>query len=114
MLTATSRGTSGTLACQQAYNDWVADYCKVAPGRLRAMATIPIQDIGLAVAETRRAVEELGLLGVMLRSASPSTAEPFNHPMFDHCGPSARISTSPSPFTRRPTSTSPTLSACSI
>ncbi len=72
-----------TLACQQAYNDWVADYCKVAPDRLRAMATIPIQDIGLAVAETRRAVEDLGLLGVMLRSASPSTAEPFNHPMFD-------------------------------
>jgi predicted TIM-barrel fold metal-dependent hydrolase len=71
------------LACQQAYNDWVADYCRAAPTRLMAMATIPVQDVDLAVDEARRAVEDLGLLGVMLRSAAPSPSRPLNHPMFD-------------------------------
>jgi predicted TIM-barrel fold metal-dependent hydrolase len=70
-------------ACQQAYNDWVADYCAVAPSRLKAVATIPIQDLDLALRETRRAREELGLCGIMLRSAAPDPAVPFNHPHFD-------------------------------
>jgi predicted TIM-barrel fold metal-dependent hydrolase len=70
-------------ACQQAYNDWVAEYCAAAPSRLKAAATIPIQDLELALAETRRAIEHLGLCGIMLRSASPDPAVPFNHPHFD-------------------------------
>ena len=71
------------LACEQAYNDWVADYCRTAPSRLAAMAVVPIQDVDLAVAETRRAVEDLGLCGIMVRSASPVPGYPFNHPVFD-------------------------------
>ena len=47
------------------------------------MATIPIQDIDLALVETRRAIEQLGLCGIMLRSASPDPKLPFNHPHFD-------------------------------
>lgn len=71
------------LACQRAYNDWVADYCRSHPDRLAAVATVPIQDIPLALAETRRAREKLGLCGVMLRSAAPHEGIPFNHPDFD-------------------------------
>lgn len=71
------------LACQQAYNDWVADYCRHDPARLKAAATVPIQDIPLAIAETKRAIGELGLCAVMLRSAAPHVGQPFNHPDFD-------------------------------
>jgi predicted TIM-barrel fold metal-dependent hydrolase len=71
------------LACQRAYNEWVAEYCRAAPDRLQAMAVVPIQDVDLAVGEARRAIEDLGLCGIMLRSSTPSTAQPFNHPAFD-------------------------------
>jgi predicted TIM-barrel fold metal-dependent hydrolase len=71
------------LACQQAYNDWIADYCRTAPDRLAAVATVPIQDVELAVAETRRAIEQLGLCGVMVRSSAPAHGYPFNHPIYD-------------------------------
>jgi len=71
------------LACQRAYNDWIAEYCRSAPHRLSAVATVPIQDIELAVGETRRAIEELGLCGIVLRSSSPAANLPFNHPHFD-------------------------------
>ncbi len=77
------RDTEFAYACQRAYNDWVAEYCRTAPSRLKAMATVPIQDVELAVAEARRAVEDLGLLGVMLRSAAPMPSQPLNHPAFD-------------------------------
>ena len=70
-------------ACQRAYNDWVADYCSTAPSRLKAVACVPIQDVDLAMAEARRAVEDLGVVGIMLRSAPPHLGVPFNHPDFD-------------------------------
>ena len=69
--------------CQRAYNDWVADYCATAPDRLLAMATIPIQDVDLAVTEARRAVAERGLHGILLRSAAPAVDRPWNHPCYD-------------------------------
>jgi predicted TIM-barrel fold metal-dependent hydrolase len=69
--------------CQRAYNDWVADYCATAPGRLLAMATIPIQDVDLAVEEARRAIADRGLNGIMLRSAAPAVERPWNHPCYD-------------------------------
>jgi predicted TIM-barrel fold metal-dependent hydrolase len=71
------------LACQQAYNDWIGEYCATAPQRLAGMATVPIQDIDLACAEVERAVDRGGLTGVVLRSAAPSEATPFHHPQFD-------------------------------
>lgn len=71
------------LDCQRAYNDWVADYCAVAPDRLSAMATVPIQDVDLAVTETRRTITERDLRGIVLRSAAPAVDRPFNHPCYD-------------------------------
>ncbi|HSP98559.1 MAG TPA: hypothetical protein VL049_15155, partial [Candidatus Dormibacteraeota bacterium] len=31
------------------YNDWLADYCRAAPGRLTGIAAIPMQDVAAAV-----------------------------------------------------------------
>ncbi len=50
------------LACFQAYNRWVADYCKAYPDRLKAVGVIPIDDIEIAVAELERC-RQLGLAG---------------------------------------------------
>lgn len=48
----------------RAYNDWMHDYCKTDPARLKGIALLPLQAIDLAVEEARRAVEELGFVGV--------------------------------------------------
>jgi uncharacterized protein len=48
------------------YNDWMSEtYLKKNP-RLKAVALIPMQDVPGAVAELRRAVKELGMIGAML------------------------------------------------
>ena len=50
----------------RAYNDWLSEtYVKASP-RFQGMALIPMQDPDEAVAELRRAIEELGLCGAML------------------------------------------------
>ncbi len=52
-------------ALARAYNDWAADYCKTDPGRLKFAAQIAMHDVGMAVAEARRAVGELGAVAVI-------------------------------------------------
>jgi uncharacterized protein len=49
------------------YNDWLYDrFLKLAPDRLKGMALIPMQDPARAVAELRRTVGELGMVGAVL------------------------------------------------
>jgi uncharacterized protein len=55
------------VALCRAYNDWASEYCKVAPDRLFAPAMVPQIDVAETILETRRAVEELGMLGVTMR-----------------------------------------------
>ena len=62
-------GTDGlepeyAAALCRAYNDWLHDYCAADPSRLKGVALLPLQAIDLAVEEARRAVGELGFLGV--------------------------------------------------
>lgn len=55
-------------ALARAYNDWLhATYLEASP-RFKGIALIPLQDPELAVAELRRAVTELGMVGAMLPS----------------------------------------------
>jgi predicted TIM-barrel fold metal-dependent hydrolase len=55
-------------AYARAYNSWLAEkYVKVSP-RLNGVALLPMQDVPSAVAELRRAVTELGMVGGMLPS----------------------------------------------
>jgi predicted TIM-barrel fold metal-dependent hydrolase len=50
-----------------AYNNWLADYCSANPRRIKGYAHVPLQDVKTAVREMRRAVMELGMVGVYLR-----------------------------------------------
>lgn len=50
-----------------AYNNWLHDYCSADPNRLKGYAHLPLQDIKLAIKELRRAVTELGMIGVYMR-----------------------------------------------
>ena len=49
-----------------AYNEWLAEFCAVNPQRLKGVALIALQDVDAAIKEARRAVEELGHIGVMM------------------------------------------------
>src|SRR5262249_30338125 len=54
-------------ACR-AYNDWLHDYIEAAdPKRLFGAAAISAHDVTSAVAETRRAVSQLGMKAIFLR-----------------------------------------------
>jgi uncharacterized protein len=50
----------------RAYNDWLAEFCATDPRRLKGVAMVALQDINAAIREARRAVEQLGFVGVMM------------------------------------------------
>jgi len=50
----------------RAWNDWMADFCKADPMRLRPSALITLHDVDMAVDETRRAITQLGAIGLCL------------------------------------------------
>lgn len=66
------------IAACRAYNNWLHEKFTSKNSRLKGMALIPIQDVEASVAELRRAVQELGMLGGML----PSNGEGIK----DHLG----------------------------
>jgi uncharacterized protein len=70
-------------ALARAYNNWAADYCKADPQRLKFAAQIAMHDVPSAVAEARRAVEELDAVAVI------GTPNPVNgrHLHDDSCEP---------------------------
>ena len=49
-------------------NDGVAEAAAKHPDRLVGMGTVPLQDVGMAVAELRRCVNDLGLRGIEIGS----------------------------------------------
>jgi predicted TIM-barrel fold metal-dependent hydrolase len=55
------------VALCQAYNNWASDFCSVARDRLFAPALVPQLDIFETLKETKRAIGDLGLRGVMMR-----------------------------------------------
>ena len=48
------------IAMARAYNDWMADFCRIAPERLFGVAQIPLLHLNSAIAEAQRAVGTLG------------------------------------------------------
>ena len=66
-------------ACFRAYNDWLADFCATHPTRLVGAALISLADVGLGVAELRRAVKK-GLRGI---SISTKPSQPFSDSRYD-------------------------------
>jgi uncharacterized protein len=69
--------------CQRAYNEWLADFCRVSPRRLFGLAAVPLQNIDMAIAEAERAVNELGLKGVFIRPSAYIDELPFSHNAYD-------------------------------
>ena len=50
----------------EAWNNWIAGFCKPDPFRIRGTALIPLHDVDMAVAEVKRAATELGLGGIYM------------------------------------------------
>jgi len=63
-------------ACFRAYNDWLIDYCKVAPNRLVGIAAISVYDIDEAVEELERCARA-GMKGSIIWQA-PHPDLPFH------------------------------------
>ncbi len=52
----------------RAWNSWISDFCKEDPKRLKPSALITLHDVDLAIDEARRAVNDLGAVGLALVS----------------------------------------------
>lgn len=57
-------------ACFRAYNDWIAEFCAVAPTRLAGAAMIPLDSVDEGIRELERAAK-LGLRGGMIWGEPP-------------------------------------------
>ncbi|MEO8601952.1 MAG: amidohydrolase family protein [bacterium] len=64
-------------AVTRAYNAWLSARYLRHSSRLQGMALLPLQDVAAAVAELRRAVEELGMVGAVLPAVG--LARPLGH-----------------------------------
>jgi len=53
-------------AMSRACNNYYAHFCSVDPNRLKCMATLPLQDIPASVHEMRRAIQEVGCIGITM------------------------------------------------
>jgi predicted TIM-barrel fold metal-dependent hydrolase len=69
-------------ACCRAYNDWVHDYARADPRRLRPVAVVPLQDPQAAAAEARRMVKN-GFVGIMVGPWVGQEAKQLGHPDHD-------------------------------
>ena len=72
------RDPEHAVAACRIYNDWLAEFCSVAPDRLIGIAAVPVQDPRAAPLEARRAVEELGMRGVYVRPNASEQYLPHN------------------------------------
>jgi len=68
-------------ACFRAYNDWLVDFCKAAPGRFRGIAMINVEDVDEAVRELTR-TRKLGLAGGMI-TVAPTEDRSYDHKMYE-------------------------------
>jgi predicted TIM-barrel fold metal-dependent hydrolase len=67
-LTAPGMDPGFANAVARAYNDWLHEFCQAAPQRMFGAGMISVYDIGHAVEETHRSVEELGFKAIFVRS----------------------------------------------
>jgi predicted TIM-barrel fold metal-dependent hydrolase len=72
------------VALARAYNDWLHDRYYRVDRRLRGVALVPLQDVGEAVKELRRAITELHMVGAVLpaNGGDVGVRKPLGHPDF--------------------------------
>jgi predicted TIM-barrel fold metal-dependent hydrolase len=63
------------------YNDWITDFCKPYPERLKGIAMLNVDDVDEACQELER-VKKLGLVGAFI-PVSPLPDKPYRHPIYD-------------------------------
>jgi len=63
------------------YNDWISDYCKPYPERLKGIAMLNVDDIEVACHELERA-KTLGLVGAFIPVA-PLPDKPYRDPIYE-------------------------------
>jgi predicted TIM-barrel fold metal-dependent hydrolase len=68
-------------ACFDAYNDWLAEWCAVAPDRLIGLGQTALRSVAEGIADLER-IKDLGLRGVML-PGFPGTDEDYHDPAWD-------------------------------
>src|SRR5262249_14730785 len=73
--------TAVVSAAMRAYNDWLAEFCREAPARLKGLAMVNVDEIDEAVAELER-VRRIGLAGALVTVKPPAWA-PFRSPAYD-------------------------------
>lgn len=73
------------VAFARAHNDGLAALAGKHPGRLVATAQLPVQDLAASVAEARRAVRELGMVGVYVDTdpAGRTLDDPELDPLYE-------------------------------
>lgn len=73
------------IAYARAHNDALVELAGKHPGRLLTTAQLPVQDIGAAVEETRRAVRSLGMSGVYIDTdpAGRTLDDPALDPLYE-------------------------------
>ena len=69
-------------AIARAYNNWMKDFCDVAPTRMFGAGMVAPHDVDGAVIEARRCVEELGFKAIFLAPATVNR-RPWHHPAYD-------------------------------
>jgi predicted TIM-barrel fold metal-dependent hydrolase len=69
------------VACFAAYNDWLAEYCAVAPDRLLGVGMVSTYDIATGIAELERSAK-LGLRGALVWQ-TPHPDLPFSSSHYD-------------------------------
>jgi predicted TIM-barrel fold metal-dependent hydrolase len=75
------RDTAFLNAICVAYNDYIAEFCRASPERLKGIAVVNLDDIAWAVEELARA-RRLGLAGVLI-PAKPADDRPYSRPEYD-------------------------------
>jgi predicted TIM-barrel fold metal-dependent hydrolase len=68
-------------ACLEAYNRWLADFCRYDPARFKGIGMIALEDIDRSVAQLHR-VRELGLAGAMI-PLRPDSRRPYSSDDYD-------------------------------
>ncbi len=68
-------------AIARAYNDWMYEFCQVSPERMLGAGMISVYDIGHAVEEAHRVVEEYGFKAVFAR-ANMVNGKPWHDPYY--------------------------------
>ena len=71
-----------SAALCRAYNNWLYDYCSIAPDRMFGMCLLPLQNVELAQQELRRAATELGMRGIFWRP-NPHFGRLVSDPYYD-------------------------------